>query len=103
MDNGYIILSIVALLFLSIYGFSYASVTLGKYRAKKAMNNEMLLEEIRLQDNVKKQEIRDEKLRKQNKRREEISHELRLLEQMKENRDKSNKMRVEQMKKKKVS
>ncbi|MFD1163447.1 MULTISPECIES: hypothetical protein [Hwangdonia] len=103
MENGFVILSIVALLFLSIYGYTYGSVALAKIKQKKAEKKELMNEEMRLEERKRKQAMRDEKLRKQNKRREEIKHELKLLEEMKRNNERLNTMRVETMKEKKVS
>lgn len=102
MGNGVIILSIIALLFLSIYGFTYGSVALAKIKQKKAEKKALMFEEIRLEERKRRQAIRDEKLRKQNKRREEIKRELKLLEEMKLNNERLNALRVEKMKEKKV-
>ncbi|MDO5970746.1 hypothetical protein Q4Q35_13090 [Flavivirga aquimarina] len=84
MENGYVILGIIALLFLSMYGYSYMSVAMEKFRIKREKKREILKDELRRQERIKKQEIRDEKFRKFNKRKEEIQHELMLLEKMKE-------------------
>lgn len=84
MDNGFIILGIIALLFLSMYGFAYSSVAIEKIKQKKEAKNDLVKEELRRQERIKNQEIRDEKLRQFNKRKEEIQHELQLLQKMKE-------------------
>lgn len=83
MENGYIILSIISLLFLSMYGYSYASVIMESIKQKKAKKKELDNEKARLKKRLENQEIRDEKLRQFNKRKEEIQHELMLLEKMK--------------------
>ncbi len=84
MENGYIILSIIALLFLSMYGYSYMTVAIEKFRLNKQKKRDIHKDELRRQQRIKNQEIRDEKFRKFNKRKEEIQHELMLLEKMKE-------------------
>ena len=88
MENSLLILVLVAILFLSIYGFAYGSIALEKLKVKKAIQKELLLDQQRLEENARKQEIRDEKLRKVKKRRDEINHELKLLKQQKSNQAK---------------
>ncbi|NMH87900.1 hypothetical protein [Flavivirga algicola] len=84
MENGYVILGIIALLFLSMYGYSYMSVAMEKFRLNRAKKIDAQKEELRRQQRIKNQEAREEKFRKFNKRKEEIKHELMLLEKMKE-------------------
>jgi hypothetical protein len=84
MENGYVILGIIALLFLSMYGFAYLSVAKEKIRAKKELKLDIERQELRRQESIKKQAIIDEKVRKFNERKEEIQQELMLLEKMKE-------------------
>ncbi|MEN3322645.1 hypothetical protein VP395_02815 [Mariniflexile soesokkakense] len=84
MQNGYVILGIIALLFLSMYGYAYFSVALEKIRAMKNKKLNIEKEEIRRQDRLRKQEIINERVRKFNERKEEIHNELMLLEKMKE-------------------
>ena len=84
MENGLIILAIIALLFLSMYGFSYLSVAREKMRQKKFQQKELEKSELRRQARVKNQELIDERVDKFNKRKEEIQHELMLLKKMKE-------------------
>jgi len=84
MDNGFIILGIIALLFLSMYGFSYFSVAIEKMKQKKNQQKELNKAELRRQARVKNQELIDERVRKFSERKEEIQHELMLLEKMKE-------------------
>jgi len=84
MDNGFIILGIIALLFLSMYGFSYFSVAMEKMKQKKILQKELDKAEVRRQARVQNQELIDERVRKFAERKEEIQHELMLLEKMKE-------------------
>ena len=84
MENGYVILSIIALLFLSMYGYSYLSVSMEKMKLNKEKKREVQKDVLRHQERIKNQEARDEKFQKFNKRKEEIKHELMLLEKMKE-------------------
>ena len=84
MQNGYIILGIVALLFISMYGYAYFSVFLEKIKAKKNEEVTLQKEAMRLEHRRKNQELIDERVRKFNERKEEIQRELMLLEKMKE-------------------
>ena len=84
MKNGYVVLGILALLFLSMYGFAYFSVLIENMRNKKQMKLENEKEELRRQESIKKQELINARVAKFNKRKEEIQHELMLLEKMKE-------------------
>ncbi|PWH81785.1 hypothetical protein DIS18_13990 [Algibacter marinivivus] len=84
MENGYIILGIIALLFLSMYGFSYFSVAREKMNQKRLQQKELEKAELRRQARIKNQELIDERVRKFNQRKEEIQHELMLLKKMKE-------------------
>ncbi len=83
MENGYVILGIVALLFISMYGYAYASVALEKIQEKKALKIELKKEQLRLEDKAIKQNARDQKMSQLNKRSEEIRLELEKLEQKK--------------------
>ncbi len=69
MENGYVILGIIALLFLSIYGYSYLSVAMQKIKQKKEEKKELERLELRRQERIKHQEMIDEKVRKFNKRK----------------------------------
>ncbi len=80
MENGYVILGIVALLFLCMYGYAYASVLLEKVQEKKALKIELKKEQLRLEEKAIKQKVRDEKMSQLNKRSEEIRLELEKLE-----------------------
>ena len=84
MDNGYVILGIIALLFLSMYGFSYFSVAMEKMKHKRMLKKELDKADLRRQARVKNQELIDERVRKFAERKEEIQHELMLLKKMKE-------------------
>ena len=84
MENGYVILGIIALLFLSMYGYAYFSVAYEKLKQKRRLKALAEKEAIRRQESLKKQEIIDEKVRKFNERKEEIQNELLLLKKMKE-------------------
>tara|TARA_R110002049_G_scaffold44064_2_gene129182 strand:+ start:2200 stop:2469 length:270 start_codon:yes stop_codon:yes gene_type:complete len=83
MENGYVILGIIALLFLSMYGYAYLAVALEKIKQKRAANKSIKKEELRRLESLKKQELIDEKVRKFNERKDEIQRELMLLEKMK--------------------
>lgn len=83
MDNGYVILGIIALLFLSMYGLSYLSVAREKMAMKREKNKQLQKDAQRREKRLEHQAIIDEKVRKFNERKEEIQRELRLLDQMK--------------------
>lgn len=83
MENGYLILGIIALLFLSMYGFAYYSVAREKMKQKREQKKEILKEERRRLESLKKKQIIDEKVRKFAERKKEIQFELQLLEKMK--------------------
>ncbi|MBP0903742.1 hypothetical protein ACFSKN_04070 [Mariniflexile gromovii] len=83
MQNGYIILGIIALLFLSMYGYAYFSVFMEKIKARKNKEADVEKEAIRLENRRKNQELIDERVRKFNERKEEIQRELMLLDKMK--------------------
>lgn len=84
MENGYVILGIIALLFLSMYGYAYFAVAFEKMKQKRKTRFEIEKEELRREESLKKQEFINEKVRKFNERKEEIQNELLLLEKMKE-------------------
>jgi hypothetical protein len=84
MENGYVILGIIALLFLSMYGYAYLSVALEKIKAIREKKRNVHKIELRRQESLQKQELIDEKVRKFNERKEEIQKELMLLGKMKE-------------------
>ncbi|MDO7173911.1 hypothetical protein [Mariniflexile sp. AS56] len=84
MQNGYVILGIIALLFLSMYGYAYFSVVVEKIKGLKNRKSDIEKEELRLQERLRKQEVINERVRRFNARKEEIHRELILLEKMKE-------------------
>ncbi|MEC3907161.1 hypothetical protein VOI54_09020 [Tamlana sp. 2201CG12-4] len=84
MENGYVILGIIALLFLSMYGYSYFSVAREKMRMKREKKRQLEQDALRRERRLKHQAIIDEKVENFNKRKEEIQRELQLLEKMKE-------------------
>lgn len=84
MQNGYVILGIIALLFIGMYGFAYFSVFKEKLKAKQNQELKAEKEALRLEQRRKNQEQIDERVRKFNERKEEIHRELMLLEKMKE-------------------
>ena len=83
MENGYVILGIVALLFLSMYGYSYLSVYREKMRQKRKKEEEIEKQKARRERRLAHQAMIDEKVEKFNKRKEEIQHELMLLKKLK--------------------
>jgi Flp pilus assembly protein TadB len=87
MENGYVILGIVGLLFLSMYGFAYSSVILEKNKERKAKRIEFEKEQLRLKEKAEKQKIREEKIGQLNKRSQEIKLELEKLEQRKKEQE----------------
>jgi uncharacterized membrane protein len=84
MENGLVILGIITLLFLSMYGYSYLSVAREKMKVKKEQKVQLEKDALRREKRLAHQAIIDEKVRKFNKRKEEIQRELKLLEKMKE-------------------
>jgi hypothetical protein len=100
MDNGYVIIGIIALLFLSMYGYVYASIAFENIKGKKAKKKLVKLREERRVMKLSNQIKRDEKLAKLLKRSEEIRQELRELELNKDLREQSRneKLKLVQMK-----
>ncbi|KJD31649.1 hypothetical protein PW52_16570 [Tamlana sedimentorum] len=84
MENGYVILGIVALLFLSMYGYSYWSVFKEKMTQKKVQEEQLKKQELRRQRRIKNQALIDAKINAFNKRKAEIKQELSMLNQIKE-------------------
>ena len=84
MENGYVILGIIALLFLSMYGYAYFFVVFEKIKERRNKKRDIEIEALRREESIKKQAIIDERVRKFNERKEQIQHELMLLEKMKE-------------------
>ncbi|MCB4808161.1 hypothetical protein LG651_07830 [Tamlana sp. 62-3] len=84
MENGYVILGIVALLFLSMYGYSYWSVFREKMAQKKIKEEEQKKRELRRERRLKNQALIDAKVNAFNKRKAEIKQELNMLNRIKE-------------------
>ncbi|MFL1011246.1 hypothetical protein [Flavisericum labens] len=84
MESGFVILGIIALLFLSMYGYSYLSVYREKMSQKQQKKKEQEKQEARRLRRLAHQATVDEKVEKFNKRKEEIQRELMLLEKMKD-------------------
>jgi len=83
MENGFVILGIIALLFLSMYGYAYASVLMEKWNQRKEEKKRQKEEALRLERRLERQRIIDEKVNRTSARRAEIKKELELLEKMK--------------------
>lgn len=82
MENGLLVLGIIAMLFACMYGFAYGSVALEKLKYRKQAEE---LERIAAQKEavrLQKQKVRDEKLEKLRKRSEQIRLELNRLEKV---------------------
>ena len=62
MDNGYVIIGIIALLFLSMYGYVYASIAFENIKGKKAKKKLVKLRELELNKDLREQS-RNEKLK----------------------------------------
>ena len=83
MENGYVIIGIIALLFVSMYGYSYWSVFKEKARQKEEGLMQKEAQEKRRQDRVEKQEALLERVRVFNERKEKKLSETRLLHKVK--------------------
>ena len=82
--NGYIILGIIALLFLCMYGYSYLSVAKEQKKFDELYDQQLAKEAQRRAESKRKQDIINEKVSKFNQRRAEIQQELMLLKQPRE-------------------
>ena len=89
MMNGWVILSIVALLFLSMYIYANIFVFLERLREKKRRKAEQQHLELIAQEKERKRKIREEKYKKLRDRSEEIKQELKRLELLKSKRMKA--------------
>lgn len=100
MNNGYIVISILLLLFLSMYGFGYLSVVFENIKAKTSKKKLVKLREQRNLIKLNNQTKRDEKLVELLKRSEDIRQQLRALQLKKEMRMQmqKNKMKIEHIK-----
>jgi hypothetical protein len=86
MEHGFLILALVALLFISIYGYSYIPFILERRKIARLKIEQTALDKVKDEEKLMKQELRDERLKKSLKRSAEIRMELERLEQMKTNR-----------------
>lgn len=71
MEQGIVVLVIIALLFTGMYVYAYSSVYFEKLKLKKAYKQELELASLRLEEKARKQEIRNEKILEMDARREE--------------------------------
>jgi len=84
MKQGYVILIVIALMFIGIYVFAHYSVYLGRLKRKKVKIEEEHQEELRLEELARKQEARDAKWRKMDERRELMKQDLVRIEEIKQ-------------------
>lgn len=100
MNNGYIVISILLLLFLSMYGFGYLAVVFENIKAKTSKKKLVKLREQRNLIKLNNQTKRDEKLVELLKRSEDIRQQLRALQLKKQMRMQmqKNKMKIEHIK-----
>ncbi|MCB0462653.1 MAG: hypothetical protein R2816_06685 [Flavobacteriaceae bacterium] len=88
MDNGWIILGIIALLFLSMYFYAYGTTNYAIKKEEKARQRQLAEaqeKEQRLKaEMAERQKQREEKYRLANERSLEIKKELKRLEQLKQ-------------------
>ena len=108
MEHGYLILALVALLFISMYGYSYIPIILEKRKEAQLRMEQIELEEARESEKLMKQELRDDKLNKSLKRSAEIRMELQRIAQMKKDRmdlfeEELQLMKIEKMKNQQAS
>ncbi|MCL5130458.1 MULTISPECIES: hypothetical protein [unclassified Algibacter] len=85
MENGYVIIGIIALLFLSMYGYSYLSVLKEKAKQKEESQKQKEAQEIRRKARIEKQDALLERVRLFNERKEENRAELMMLGKDKKN------------------
>ena len=84
MEHGFVILGIVALLFISMYGYSYWSVAQEEANIdnSKQLELQKKKDELRLRNRLEHQAILEEKAKRNIERHEEIQHELKMLKEM---------------------
>lgn len=82
MENGFVILGIIALLFLSMYGYAYGSVLSEKLNQRKESKKREKEEALRMERRAERQRLIDEKINRFSRRSAEIQKELELLEKM---------------------
>ena len=98
MENGLIILGLIALLFLSMYGYAYGTVTLEKMRLKKREQELQRMAAIKNEERIQRQKAREEKLANLKKRSDEIRLELNRLEKVNLQNATKDQAKVERMK-----
>lgn len=76
MEYGYVIIGMIALLFLGMYGFSYMSVIKEKNRIKEENEKRKKADEIRRNTRIKRQDALLERVRVFNEKKEEARAEL---------------------------
>ncbi len=84
MKEGYVILIVIALLFIGMYIAAMFSIYLEKLKRRRVEKTEMRLENLRLEEKARKQEIRDERTRQTQARREEMKQQMLRLEEIKQ-------------------
>lgn len=95
MKEGYIILIVIALLFIGMYAFAYFSVYFEKLKRRRERKAELLKDELRKQEKARKQEIRDEYSKQREARREEMKQQLKRLNEIKQEWIKKGKIKPE--------
>ncbi|HMB99583.1 MAG TPA: hypothetical protein VKN14_00950 [Flavobacteriaceae bacterium] len=98
MKQGYVILIVIALLFIGMYAFATFSVYMVKWKQKKERKDEMRIEAMRLEEKARKQEERDMKWKKMEERRAEMKKDLVRLEEIKQEWIKKGKIKPEKNK-----
>lgn len=82
MENGVIILGIIALLFLCMYGYAYGTVALEKIKERKQDAEYERILSVKKTQRLEKQKLREAKIAKLRKRSNEIRMELNRLEKV---------------------
>ncbi|GAB1855854.1 hypothetical protein MHTCC0001_06890 [Flavobacteriaceae bacterium MHTCC 0001] len=82
MENGLLIIGLIALLFLSMYGYAYGTVALEKAKAKKQQLQLDHIAAVKAQERAERRKAHNEMLEKLRKRSEEIRLELQRLEKV---------------------
>ncbi len=98
MENGLVILGLIALLFLCMYGYAYGTVAMERAKEKKKQQELERLEAIKKEARTQRRKEHNEKLEKLRKRSEEIRLELNRLEKVNFAGATSEQQKVEKMK-----
>ena len=98
MEQGYVILIVIALLFISMWAFANFSVFMEKRKRKMAKKEEIRKEALRLEEQARKQEERNVKWKKMDERRKEMKEDLKRLEETKQEWIKKGKFKPEKNK-----